>query len=171
MYSLKVRNVRPSDAREGNESKSTEALHSDDSRREKGEMEVEQLCFSAGNPRVEHITGVVHLYRHIEEIRAGEENVVENETSGDIVGHQRTVPLPPARGRSLCVLSLPPKSGFAEFCTFLGTYFERVKEIRLVRRQGGHTNASCLVLLEFDRQQSADDFFLTMNGKEVCCKS
>lgn len=26
---------------------------------------VDHLKFSAGNPRVEHITGVVHLYRHI----------------------------------------------------------------------------------------------------------
>lgn len=126
-------------------------------------FEVEQLCFSAGNPRVEHITGVVHLYRHVQ---GDDGNQGEISEQPNVWGTQTTPLLPMERGKSLCVLSLPPDCGFAEFCTFLGPYFELVKEIRLVRRHG-QSSASCLVLLEFARQDSADDFYLTMNGKEV----
>lgn len=71
------------------------------------------------------------------------------------------------RGEQLCVLGLPPDTGFAEFCTFLGGYFDKVKDIRLVRREGGAN--VCLVLLRFHTCQAADDFYKDFNGKPVSC--
>ena len=126
--------------------------------------EVDQLSFSAGNPRVEHITGLVHLYRHITE--DAEPSSFENDAKPPPPTTTAAVTPPPERSAQLCVISLPPDMGFPEFCTFLGAYFERVKEIRLVRRDLA-ARASCLVLLRFDAQEAADGFYTDFNGKPV----
>lgn len=125
--------------------------------------EFDLVSFSAGNPRVEHITGVVHLYRHIPDAENVESHFDDDMSSGNQGG---TV-LPKHRGRDLCVLSIPPDMGFAEFCTFLSGYFENVKAIRLVRREGSSKSASCLVLLHFDKQEAADGFYKEFNAKPV----
>lgn len=119
---------------------------------------VEQLDFSAGNPRVEHVTGVVHLYRELEDVPK------ESGREADDMGPGE-VGLPKGRNCQICVMSTPPDMGFAEFCTFLGLYFEKVKQIRLVRRDGG--KACHLVLLSFCDQESADGFYREYNSKPV----
>lgn len=119
---------------------------------------VDHLDFSAGNPRVEHVTGVVHLYRELEDVR-GESGREAEDTGPGEVG------LPKGRNCQICVMSTPPDMGFAEFCTFLGLYFEKVKQIRLVRRDGG--KACHLVLLSFCDQESADGFYKEYNSKPV----
>jgi BRCA1-associated protein len=116
---------------------------------------VEQLAFSAGNPRVEHITGVVHLYRHL-----------TDEGAGEAAAAAAAGAPPLARSRQVCVLALPPDMGFPEFCTFLGAYFERVRDIRLVRRDAA-AQAACLVLLSFDAQDAADGFYDDFNTTPV----
>jgi BRCA1-associated protein len=120
---------------------------------------VDLLNFSAGNPRVEHITGIVHLYRHL----------IDEEDAGLATEKSSSAPsgLPPSRTEQLCVLSLPPDMGFPELCTFLGAYFDRVKEIRLVRRDSA-AKSTCLVLLNFDAQDAADGFYIDFNGKPFC---
>jgi BRCA1-associated protein len=128
---------------------------------------VDLLNFSAGNPRVEHITGIVHLYRHLLDDDDKQEDVglvaamTEKSPSATFSG------LPPSRTEQLCILSLPPDMGFPELCTFLGAYFDRVKEIRLVRRDSA-AKSTCLVLLRFDAQDAADGFYTDFNGKPFC---
>ena len=114
---------------------------------------MDQVAVSAGNPRVEHVTGVVHLYRHI---------------PADAAQPADEAPpseLPAGRGQQVCVLALPPDMGFPEFSAFLGAYFASAREVRLVRRAGG--TSACLVLLRFDAQDAADGFYLDFNGKPV----
>jgi BRCA1-associated protein len=113
----------------------------------------EELSFSAGNPRVEHVTGTVHLYREMDDSCSG------NGHSEECMGGQTSC--------QLCVMSTPPDMGFAEFCTFLGGYFDKVNEIRLVRRDGV-VGASHLVLLQFESQTSATGFYREYNGRPFC---
>lgn len=73
MYSLKVRaSLGPgSEAQQGPGSEASAVSHAAEARSGDGEQGVEdQVPFSAGNPRVEHITGVVHLYRILGEEQA-----------------------------------------------------------------------------------------------------
>ena len=42
----------------------------------------------------------------------------------------------------------------------------QVRELRLVRREGGKTSL-CSVLVRFDEQAAADDFYTNYNGKPV----
>lgn len=71
------------------------------------------------------------------------------------------------RADRLCVLALPADMGVAEFCSFVGAYLPQIRDMRLVRREGGHT--ACMVLLRFTSSVSADDFYRTFNNKPVCC--
>ncbi|KAL4444019.1 hypothetical protein ABPG75_011756 [Micractinium tetrahymenae] len=141
------------------------------------EPESDHILFSAGNPRVEHMVGRVHLYRHLpprggggaadakqkqaaDSSGAGSSGEIEPEPAGEGAG------LPPGRNEQLCILALPADMGFAELCTFMGAYFEHVREVRLVRREG--RSSVCLVLLRFESQRWADDFFSDFNGKPFC---
>ncbi|KAL4430038.1 hypothetical protein ABPG77_004408 [Micractinium sp. CCAP 211/92] len=141
------------------------------------ETESDHILFSAGNPRVEHMVGRVHLYRHLPQgssssatdlkqkqaaggSGAGPSGETEREPAGEGAG------LPPGRNEQLCILALPADMGFAELCTFMGAYFEHVREVRLVRREG--RSSVCLVLLRFESQLWADDFFSDFNGKPFC---
>lgn len=142
-----------------------------------GEVETDHIIFSAGNPRVEHMVGRVHLYRHLAPhigdsatdakqkqaaggSAVGNSGEIEPEPAGEGAG------LPPGRNEQLCILALPADMGFAELCTFMGAYFEHVREVRLVRREG--RSSVCLVLLRFESQRWADDFFRDFNGKPFC---
>ena len=112
------------------------------------------LDFSAGNPRVEHVTGVVHLYRHLD-------SDIEMSSPEGLV-------LPKDRSTMLCILALPPDMGFPELCAFFGAYFDHIKEIRLVRRDHRTPRASYLALIQFDTIASADNFYNDLNGKPFC---
>lgn len=155
MFSLKIEQTQSTDEQSNIESSWDHSLQD-------GCEPTEHLCFSAGNPRVEHVTGVVHLYRDTE--IDGEKCV-----TGNLPQNARGEEGPPEAQKScqLCVMSTPPDMGFAEFCTFLGMYFDKVNEVRLVRRDGG-PGASHLVLLQFESQTSANGFYDEYNGKPFC---
>jgi BRCA1-associated protein len=69
------------------------------------------------------------------------------------------------RGDRLCVLALPADMGVAEFCSFVGAYLPHIKDMRLVRREGGR--AACMVLLRFISAATTDEFYLNLNNKPV----
>lgn len=69
------------------------------------------------------------------------------------------------RENRLCVHALPADIGVADFCSFVGAYLPSIREMRLVRREGGRT--SCMVLLTFSSVATTDDFFLNFNNRPV----
>lgn len=113
------------------------------------------IAFSSGNPRVEATRGVMHLYRDT----ASEPGSLEK--------------LPAGRSERLCVLAVPNHMTGADFCQFTGAFIQNIKEMRFVRNDGQTERYS--VLMTFDSQQLADDFYLHYNLKpfssleaEVC---
>ncbi|CAL8470200.1 g9742 [Coccomyxa elongata] len=110
--------------------------------------DIEEIQVSVGNPRVEHLTGTVHLYR---------------QTHGRDEAGPFSAKLPDGRGDRLCVLALPADMGVAEFCSFVGAYLPQIKEMRLVRREEGRT--ACMVLLRFMSKTNTDEFYLHFNNK------
>ncbi|KAL3143980.1 hypothetical protein ABBQ32_003790 [Trebouxia sp. C0010 RCD-2024] len=148
MYAVKV-NVRqsPEDVELSEEASrlATELLaeQSLDTARSSDHIQ-DEVSFSAGNPRVEHVTGKVHLYRQV---------------SSDPLNHQ----LPTDRSERLCVLAMPLDMGMAEFCSFVGAYLPKLREMRIVRREDG--KSVCLILLRFDSLETADSFFHNFHDK------
>ncbi|OVA12903.1 zinc finger protein [Macleaya cordata] len=109
--------------------------------------------FSSGNPRIEEIRGIMHLYR--EDISSAPSN------------------LPVGRKPLICVLAVPNHMTYADFCQFCGSFIQHTLEMRIVRNDGMEDQYS--VLIRFDSQDSADNFYKHFNGKrfssmevEVC---
>ncbi|KAK9813824.1 hypothetical protein WJX73_000232 [Symbiochloris irregularis] len=123
------------------------------------ELETDTIGFTAGNPRVEHLTGVVHLYRCLPISSRGGQRTETDSADGE------TPPpsLPEERGLCICVLALPLDLGVSEFCKFLGGHTEHIRHVRLMRQKGAHS--ACLALLTFSGQSSADAFYLAFNLK------
>ncbi len=65
----------------------------------------------------------------------------------------------------LCVLSLPAGVGFANFCSFVGAFLAHIRELRVVRREGGR--GSCMVLLQFWDAKTTRDFYVNYNDTPV----
>ena len=138
----------------------------------------ETIEFSAGNPRVEHLVGRVHLFRECEE-RPSTAVVPRGSYP-----HDHFVPPVTSSSNRVCVLGLPPQMGFSELCTYLGDSYEHVTEIRLVRREksdvdadgdgDGHIGAAhtasstLLVLLSFDDTVSAETFYREFHDTPFC---
>ena len=128
------------------------------------ECDAADVPFSAGNPSVEHVTGVVHLYRHVG-VDAGAAGA---NTSGD-------VPAPSALSDDdaltdqLAVLALPDDVSVGDLCDFLGEHLPSVRKMRLVRRDAaaarGAGGAARLALLRFATPAAADEAYAAVNGR------
>jgi BRCA1-associated protein len=141
--------------------------------------------FSAGNPRVEHINGLVHLYRRT--AAPGDD--------GSAAADADAATATTTTSRTVCCLAIPSDMAVASFCSFIGAYLEHAKELRVLRREGlGNGNGGgngggnsaksspsaggvCMVLIEFSEQAQADDFFADYNGRpfsalepEILCR-
>ncbi|KAL6539125.1 BRAP2 RING ZnF UBP domain-containing protein 2 [Orobanche gracilis] len=101
------------------------------------------LHFSSGNPRIEEIRGVVHLYSN---------------------GVSSSFPkLPVDRKPLVSVLGVPNHMTYADFCQFCGSFIHHVLEMRIVRTEGLEDRYS--ILIRLDDQNSADSFYKHFNGK------
>ncbi|KAL3819162.1 hypothetical protein ACJIZ3_005067 [Penstemon smallii] len=101
------------------------------------------LHFSSGNPRIEEIRGVVHLY------------------SDDVA--PSTSQLPIERKPLVCVLGVPNHMTYADFCQFCGSFIHSMLEMRIVRTEGLEDRYS--ILIRLDDQNSADSFYKHFNRK------
>lgn len=63
------------------------------------------------------------------------------------------------------MLAMPLDMGVAEFCSFVGAYLPKLREMRVVRRENG--KSVCLILLRFDSLETADSFFQDFHDKPV----
>ncbi|KAG8388250.1 hypothetical protein BUALT_Bualt02G0106200 [Buddleja alternifolia] len=101
------------------------------------------LHFSSGNPRIEEIRGVVHLYRD------------------DVASSSAQLPV--ERKPLVCVLGVPNHMTYADFCQFCGSFIQHMLEMRIVRTEGLEDRYS--ILIRLDDQNSADSFYKHFNGK------
>ncbi|KAL5728032.1 RING-type E3 ubiquitin transferase [Ranunculus cassubicifolius] len=111
--------------------------------------------FSSGNPRIEEIRGLVHLYC--------------NDTAST-----STINLPVGRKPLVCVIDVPNHMTYADFCQFCASFIQHILEMRIVRNDGVEDRYS--ILIRFDDQKSADNFYRHYSGRrfsslevESCC--
>lgn len=112
--------------------------------------------FSSGNPRIEEIRGIMHVY------------------SNDVSTSTSNADLPVERKPLLCVLDVPNHMTYADFCQFCASFIHHILEMRIVRNDGVEDRYS--ILIRFDHQKSADNFYQHFNGRrfsslevDVCC--
>eukprot|EP00775_Hariotina_reticulata_P010878 gene10878-11032_t len=136
-------------------------------------FDAECVEFSVGNPRVEHITGIVHLYKRTTATPAVP-GLAPNSTAAE------ASEVEPAAGDdttlTVCCLAIPADMSVAQFCTFIGAYLGEVRSIQVLRRDGTQPSL-CMVLLTFATQDQADSFHHDFNGQpfsslepEILCR-
>jgi len=117
------------------------------------------MPFFSGNPRVERLSGVVHLYRAVVQPSPG-------------VGGSPSPAVPPLPVTdAVCALGVPASLSVADFCQFVGAMLPRVRDMRLVRdsQARGDDAFRYAVLLRFDAPAAAEEFFRFYHGRAVRC--
>jgi hypothetical protein len=69
-------------------------------------------------------------------------------------------------GSHLAVLAVQPEMGVSEFCTFVGGFLPSVRTMRFVR-QDNTSQGDCLVLLQFESDARAAQFYKQHNNQPV----
>jgi hypothetical protein len=121
--------------------------------------DVQALPFFSGNPRVERISGVVHLYRPSQS-DAG--------AAGSPGGGAPAGAALPATD-TMCVLGVPGSLAVSDFCQFCGAMLPRIADMRLVRDEqaSGDDVFRYAVLLRFDTAAAAVEFYRFYHGRAV----
>lgn len=99
--------------------------------------------FSSGNPRIEETRGIMYLFPQCDDDPSN---------------------LPVQRNPLVCVLAVPNHMTYADFCRFCGSFVQQMLEMRIVRSDGMEDQYS--VLIKFDMQSSADNFFKHFNRRK-----
>eukprot|EP00892_Ulva_mutabilis_P010722 jgi/Ulvmu1/8021/UM004_0258.1 len=115
----------------------------------------DDIPFSFGNPSVEHVTGILHLYR---------QDVSDAKQDG----------LPTSC--TVCVLAVPADMAISELFTFFHHHMAQISAMRMVRREDV-AKSICMSILDFVDEPSAHNFLNDFNGKpysmlepEILCK-
>ncbi|CAA0810103.1 zinc finger (C3HC4-type RING finger) family protein [Striga hermonthica] len=108
-----------------------------------GDSTAQALHFSSGNPRIEEIRGVMHLF------------------GSDVASPSPKFPVD--RKPLISVIGVPNHMTYADFCQFCGSFIHHVLEMRIVRTEGLEDRYS--ILIRLDNQNSADSFYRHFNGK------
>ena len=149
MSALSVRIVQPArdDAAEQAETSASAAV------------DTHALPFFSGNPRVERISGVVHLYRPSQGDAAGSGSPGGGAASGTALPATDT----------MCVLGVPGSLAVSDFCQFCGAMLPRIADMRLVRDEqaSGDDVFRYAVLLRFDTPAAAVEFYRFYHGRAV----
>ncbi|GMH32890.1 hypothetical protein BSKO_00724 [Bryopsis sp. KO-2023] len=136
MYSLVVEVPETGPTTSGGEPSQSGELPPDD-------QESNSVEFSMGNPRVEHINGVIHLYRDVDSTTDDAQTMTSSR---------------------VCVLAVPADVGVQEFCLFCGPYLKLIKDMRFLRRDKGR-NTVYMAYLQFEKVETAESFVADYNGQ------
>jgi hypothetical protein len=121
---------------------------------------VDALPFFSGNPRVERVSGVVHLYRPSHAIAGGA-------LSPRGAAAASAAPLP--NTDTICVLGVPGSLAVSDLCQFCGAMLPRIADMRLVRDEQacGEDVFRYAALLRFDTPAAAVEFYRFYHGRAV----
>lgn len=110
-----------------------------------------KISFFCGNPMVEIIKGIIHIYKN---------NEMTSLSTGD------------KRSEMICILAVPAKMTCIELMQFVAPSEEFIECVKIIRDS---TPNQYMVLVKFRNQELADDFYNTFNGQpynliedEVC---
>ena len=122
--------------------------------------DVQALPFFSGNPRVERVSGVVHLYRP---------TLSDAGASGSPGGGASAAASALPATDTMCVLGVPGSLAVSDFCQFCGAMLPRIADMRLVRDEDarGDDVFRYAVLLRFDTPAAAVEFYRFYHGRAV----
>jgi BRCA1-associated protein len=121
------------------------------------DAEPAMLQFVTGNPHVEIISGLLHLYRNVEENgEVDEAKFIASTRSG------MKIRLPSPRSTMVCIVAVPSHLSVNDLVEFIAGFREHVQRIRILRDTAPY---KYMALLQFDDQHNADEFYAEYNGR------
>ncbi|KAF4323706.1 hypothetical protein BBO99_00000881 [Phytophthora kernoviae] len=117
---------------------------------EEVEETLQDASFLAGNPQVRVTTGKLRFYR------------TDKPYAASAGSNNSSQQLPNERSALVCVVTVPSHMSPVEILEFLASFRE---DIALVRILKDPERSNCMVLMQFNSQERADQFFLDHNGK------
>ncbi|KAL4152388.1 hypothetical protein PRNP1_009319 [Phytophthora ramorum] len=112
-------------------------------------QDMQGASFLAGNPQVRVTTGKLRFYR-------------ADKSYSSASSASPSQQLPTERSTLVCVVTVPSHMSPVEILEFLASFRQ---DIALVRILKDPERSNCMVLMQFNSQERADQFFLDHNGK------
>ncbi|KAL6839191.1 hypothetical protein ACP4OV_030863 [Aristida adscensionis] len=117
-------------------------------------------------PKIRHTRGVIHLYRSSSALASKMMSSIFSASPSfkptSLKPPSFDPRLPPWRGKYLLVLAVPAQYSPENFVNFCGSFLEGADGIRVIRND--EVEGPYSIILIFDDQESADKFYLNMNG-------
>lgn len=115
----------------------------------------DRVYFNFGNPGVESISGVIHVFKNSPTQR--------KPPNTDTAADPAVQPPPPMPNSTLlCILAVPSYLTTSEFIRFVSGFNKSIRYMKLLR---DNSPTKYMVLAKFDSQQITDDFYFAYNGK------
>ncbi|XP_016778102.1 BRCA1-associated protein isoform X2 [Pan troglodytes] len=102
----------------------------------------DQISFFSGNPSVEIVHGIMHLYK-TNKMTSLKEDV--------------------RRSAMLCILTVPAAMTSHDLMKFVAPFNEVIEQMKIIRDS---TPNQYMVLIKFSAQADADSFYMTCNGRQ-----
>nr|XP_034974286.1 BRCA1-associated protein isoform X4 [Zootoca vivipara] len=102
----------------------------------------DQISFFSGNPSVEIVHGIMHLYK-TNKMTSLKEDV--------------------RRSAMLCILTVPATMTSHDLMKFVASFYEAIEHMKIIRDS---TPNQYMVLIKFSTQADADSFYMTCNGRQ-----
>ncbi|XP_039360723.1 BRCA1-associated protein isoform X1 [Mauremys reevesii] len=102
----------------------------------------DQISFFSGNPSVEIVHGIMHLYK-TNKMTSLKEDV--------------------RRSAMLCILTVPATMTSHDLMKFVASFYEVIEHMKIIRDS---TPNQYMVLIKFSTQADADSFYMACNGRQ-----
>jgi hypothetical protein len=116
------------------------------------QQEMQGASFLAGNPQVRVTTGKLRFYRADKPYSSASSSA--------------SAQLPSERSTLVCVVTVPSHMSPVEILEFLASFRESIALVRILKDP---ERSNCMVLMQFNSQERADQFFL-VRCRNICAR-
>ncbi|XP_027431393.1 BRCA1-associated protein isoform X1 [Callorhinus ursinus] len=121
----------------------------------------DQISFFSGNPSVEIVHGIMHLYKT-------KSPLGNSEYSGRLLGSHllnkmTSLKEDVRRSAMLCILTVPATMTSHDLMKFVAPFNEVIEQMKIIRDS---TPNQYMVLIKFSAQADADSFYMACNGRQ-----
>ncbi|XP_044929486.1 BRCA1-associated protein isoform X5 [Mustela putorius furo] len=121
----------------------------------------DQISFFSGNPSVEIVHGIMHLYKT-------KSPLGNSEYSGHLMGSHllnkmTSLKEDVRRSAMLCILTVPATMTSHDLMKFVAPFNEVIEQMKIIRDS---TPNQYMVLIKFSAQADADSFYMACNGRQ-----
>ncbi|XP_032732163.1 BRCA1-associated protein isoform X1 [Lontra canadensis] len=121
----------------------------------------DQISFFSGNPSVEIVHGIMHLYKTKSPL--GNSEYSGHLTGSHLLNKMTSLKEDVRRSAMLCILTVPATMTSHDLMKFVAPFNEVIEQMKIIRDS---TPNQYMVLIKFSAQADADSFYMACNGRQ-----